>query len=96
MIKFKNMRKNEVNEAIEAYLNNLKNVLKLKNNAYNNSLHEPNQVFFKGDTITGICARIDDKLNRIKKAGLSSDTEDSVEDLIGYLVHLKIAMKQNV
>ena len=37
--------------------------------------------------------RIDDKLNRIMKgAGLLANDEDVVNDLIGYLVLLKISM----
>ena len=38
--------------------------------------------------------RIDDKLNRIKKgAGLVGEDEDVIQDLIGYLVLLKIGLK---
>lgn len=84
------MTLNETNTAIEDYLDSLKTVLIKKNIAYNNSLHNANQLFFKGSKIDGVCARIDDKLNRIRMAGITGDTEDSIEDLIGYLVHLKI------
>jgi hypothetical protein len=45
------------------------------------------------DAETGIKARINDKLNRIKTTGLSSNTEDTLDDLIGYLIHLNIAYK---
>ena len=72
----------------------LESMLLLKNIAYNNSLHsEP--PLFPIDSITGIQARINDKLNRIKQVGLTDETEDSVLDLIGYLVHLRIALKLN-
>ena len=72
----------------------LETMLILKNATYNNSLHtEP--PLFPIDSITGIQARINDKLNRIKQAGLNDETEDSVLDLIGYLIHLRIALKLN-
>jgi hypothetical protein len=48
------------------------------------------------DPATGIKARINDKLNRIKQVGLNDKTEDTVDDLIGYLVHLQIANKLNL
>ena len=34
------------------------------------------------------------KLSRIKNRGINPDTEDSVTDLLGYLVLLKIALKK--
>lgn len=72
----------------------LESMLILKNVSYNNSLHsEP--PLFPIDSITGIQARINDKLNRIKQVGLTDETEDSVLDLIGYLIHLRIALKLN-
>jgi hypothetical protein len=72
----------------------LESMLLIKNIAYNNSLHsEP--PLFPIDSITGIQARINDKLNRIKQVGLTDETEDSVLDLIGYLIHLRIALKLN-
>lgn len=83
-----------VNELISEECLTLERMLLLKNSTYNNSLHtEP--PLFPIDTITGIQARINDKLNRIKQVGLTDDTEDSVLDLIGYLVHLRIALKLN-
>jgi predicted RNA-binding protein associated with RNAse of E/G family len=38
----------------------------------------------------GLLIRIDDKLKRIKNGSLEKDDEDVVNDLIGYLVLLKI------
>jgi hypothetical protein len=62
-----------------------------KNIDYNNSLQNPQRIFARGSEIDGIMGRIDDKLNRIKAAGLNDNTIDTVDDLIGYLVHLRIA-----
>lgn len=83
----------ETNKAISDYCDLIKEKLIAKNIAYNNSLQNPISVFNTGSKTLGICARIDDKLNRIKQAGINGDTEDSIEDLIGYLIHLKIALK---
>jgi hypothetical protein len=38
----------------------------------------------------GLLVRIDDKLKRIKNGSLDNDDEDVINDLIGYLVLLKI------
>jgi len=65
-----------------------------KNINYGDSLQNPLKTFQK-DPMQGILGRIDDKLNRIKTVGLDDKTEDTVDDLIGYLVHLKI-MKKNL
>ena len=54
-------------------------------------MQNPIQVFQK-NKIDGILGRIDDKLNRIKTVGINDKTEDSVNDLIGYLIHLKIML----
>ena len=47
--------------------------------------------FSKLDNAAAICARIDDKLSRIANSGLNDATEDTLDDLIGYLILLKIA-----
>jgi hypothetical protein len=82
----------QTNRAIENYCDIVKQKLIAKNIAYNNSLQNPISVFNTGSKTLGICARIDDKLNRIKQAGITEDTEDTIEDLIGYLIHLKISI----
>ena len=41
--------------------------------------------------VAGIKMRIDDKLKRIKNAGLVDATEDTLQDLAGYLILLMIA-----
>jgi hypothetical protein len=37
---------------------------------------------------------LDDKLGRIRQAGITEDTIDTIDDLVGYLVHLRIALKK--
>lgn len=63
-----------------------------KNKAYGDTANNPPKVFSKLDAIEGLCARIDDKLSRIKQRGITDETEDSVSDLIGYLILLKVQL----
>ena len=69
-------------------------MLSEKNNAYGNSALKPINIFSKGSATDSLCARIDDKLARIKNRGLSDQTEDTLFDLCGYLILLIIA-KEN-
>jgi hypothetical protein len=72
--------------------------LLLKKNAdYGDTANNPIAIFSKLDSIEAINARIDDKLSRIKNKGINDNTEDTVTDLIGYLILLKVQLrKQNV
>jgi hypothetical protein len=70
------------------------NLLLEKNAAYGDSALNPVGIFSKGDSVTSLCARIDDKLMRIKSKGITDATEDTVQDLIGYLILLKIALRE--
>ena len=64
-----------------------------KNKSYGNSALEPSRIFSKADSIEQLKVRIDDKLTRIKTQGFD-DSEDTLNDLIGYLVLLKIALTE--
>lgn len=70
------------------------NLLLEKNAAYGDSALNPVGIFSRGNAVDSLCARIDDKLMRIKSKGITPDTEDTVQDLIGYLILLKIATNQ--
>lgn len=61
-----------------------------KNRKYGNSALEPARVFSKASPVEQIKVRIDDKLSRMQSAQLD-DAEDVVQDLIGYLILLRIA-----
>ena len=74
--------------------NEIRDLLISKNKAYGDSALEPDNIFSKLDSAQAICARIDDKLSRIKNTGLNDKTEDTLDDLIGYLILLKIAREQ--
>lgn len=71
------------------------NLLLEKNAAYGDSALNPVGIFSKGNAVESLCARIDDKLMRIKNKGINDLTEDTVTDLIGYLILLKAAIRQN-
>jgi len=74
--------------------NKVRQMLLDKNAAYGNSALEPIGIFNKGTAIDSLCARIDDKLSRIKNKGLNDATEDTLFDLCGYLVLLIIAKEE--
>jgi hypothetical protein len=71
-------------------LDEIRDLLIAKNQKYGNSALEPLGVFSQLSAKEGLLVRIDDKLKRIKNGSLERDDEDVVNDLIGYLVLLKI------
>jgi hypothetical protein len=81
---------------ISLVCNEIKELLLEKNRKYGDSALTPSRIFSKADSIEQLLVRIDDKLNRIQKgAGLLATDEDIIQDLIGYLVLLKIAIARN-
>jgi len=77
-------------EQVYQVLGEIKEMLIAKNQKYGNSALEPLGVFSKLSAEEGLLVRIDDKLKRIKNGSLEKDDEDVINDLIGYLVLLKI------
>ncbi len=75
---------------VSSYLLEIRELLVSKNLKYGNSALEPLGVFSKLSAKDGLLVRIDDKLKRIKNGSLEKDDEDVINDLIGYLVLLKI------
>ena len=73
----------------------IKDLLIEKNLKYGNSALEPLGVFSQLSAKEGLLVRIDDKLKRIKNGSLDKDDEDVINDLIGYLVLLKIHANSN-
>ena len=81
---------------ISGVCDEIKELLIEKNKKYGNSALNPCRVFSKASTTEQLLVRIDDKLNRIMKgAGLLATDEDVINDLIGYLVLLKISMESD-
>ena len=65
-----------------------------KNISYGDSALSPNRIFAQSDNVEQLKVRIDDKLNRVKNnQGYSGDND--IDDLIGYLILLKIAVDKN-
>lgn len=82
-------------EEVSSILDDIRDMLVSKNEKYGNSALEPIGVFSKLSPKEGLLIRIDDKLKRIKNGSLEKDDEDVVNDLIGYLVLLKILAKKS-
>ena len=82
----------DTEQQINSVCNQIKTLLILKNKAYGDSALEPVRIFSKSSSIDGLLVRIDDKLSRIKNMGISSASEDTLMDLIGYLILLKIQL----
>jgi len=82
----------KVRETISLKCKKLEQLLLEKNKAYGSSALFPLGVFSKGDAIESLCARMDDKLMRIKNSGINDTTEDTLSDLAGYIILLQIAL----
>jgi len=61
-----------------------------KNESYGNSALDPVRIFSDADPDEQLRVRIDDKLSRIQR-GHQYDDEDTILDLVGYLILLLIA-----
>lgn len=81
-------------ELIRQISDEVTQLLLMKNAAYGDSALNPANIFAKGDAVENLCARIDDKLMRIKTKGINDETEDTIQDLIGYLILLKVAISK--
>tara|TARA_R110000765_G_scaffold20528_2_gene53177 strand:+ start:1444 stop:1821 length:378 start_codon:yes stop_codon:yes gene_type:complete len=77
---------------LDLELKKIGELLKSKNKAYGDTALNPSNVFSKLSSTEAICARLDDKLARIKNKGINDKTEDTVDDLIGYLLLLKMSI----
>ena len=65
-----------------------------KNRSYGDSALHPIRVFSKSDAVEQLLARIDDKLSRIQN-GHDWPGDNDIDDLMGYLILLKIAKERN-
>ena len=81
-----------VREGISLKCKKLEKLLLDKNKAYGSSALFPLGVFSKGDAVESLCARMDDKLMRIKNSGINDTTEDTLSDSAGYIILLQLAL----
>jgi hypothetical protein len=72
----------------------IKEMLIAKNKSYGDSALNPVRVFSTSDSVEQLHVRIDDKLSRITRGG-SYVGDNDLDDLIGYLILLKIARELN-
>lgn len=84
------MNRYEFEEAVLDTLDSIAVMLMEKNESYGNAAIDPLRVFSKDDNVAQLKVRIDDKLSRIQR-GNDTFPEDTVRDLVGYLVLLLIA-----
>jgi hypothetical protein len=80
---------NTIND-INRVCNEIRDMLMSKNLSYGDSALSPVRIFSKADATEQILVRIDDKISRFAR-GRSYPGDNDIDDLIGYLVLLKIA-----
>lgn len=73
----------------------LKELLLAKNRKYGDAALSPLRIFSKADAVEQIKVRLDDKLSRIANQQNDED-EDVIQDLLGYLILLKIAQRREL
>lgn len=81
-------------QRVGTILSSVEEMLLEKNKAYGDAALAPRRIFSKASSTEQLLVRIDDKLSRIATKGVGYSDEDTLSDLIGYLVLLKIA-RQN-
>ena len=86
---------NEFSKQVYIITDALAELLISKNKKYGNSALNPVRVFSKANTTEQLLVRIDDKLSRLRTQSITED-EDVLEDLLGYLILLKIALKEQL
>lgn len=77
---------------LDAVLEELRGMLVAKNAAYGDSALDPIRLFSQADPIEQLKVRIDDKVSRIARGHAAG--EDPVDDWLGYLLLLKIALRR--
>ena len=78
---------------IKAVLADIEQLLLEKNRKYGDSALHPVRIFSKATPVEQILVRIDDKLSRIAQGHGWDVEEDTITDLIGYLVLLQVASR---
>lgn len=81
-------------QEILSVCNDLANMLIEKNKSYGNSALDPVRIFSNSDNVEQLKVRIDDKLSRFMH-GKEFPGDNDIDDLMGYLVLLKVAIRDN-
>jgi hypothetical protein len=87
----------DTQKEIAATCDAIKALLLEKNRAYGDSALNPLRVFSRADAVEQIRVRIDDKLSRLSRGHALADEslDQTIDDLIGYLVLHKVARARN-
>ena len=84
----------DYSDKIKEECDSIKEMLVEKNNSYGNSVFMPLNIFgVEVSSETSVLARIADKLKRLNNL-VSFNSEDSLFDLIGYLIILRIIRRE--
>jgi hypothetical protein len=83
------MTEPKTQELIREVCDEIREFLLQKNRAYGNSALQPVRVFSRATTEEQILVRLDDKLSRLAR-GSGEIPEDTILDLIGYLILLRV------
>ncbi len=78
---------------IEVECEYITNLLVSKNHAYGDSALDPVRIFSSASAVEQLMVRIDDKISRIVR-GQEYPDEDTVLDLIGYLVLYRVYLRR--
>lgn len=73
----------------------MEDLLLYKNAKYGDSALNPKHIFYKGDSVSSISIRLDDKLSRIMANEDVTPRVNDVADIIGYCVLLLVSMGVN-
>jgi len=93
-IKMPIISNNNTEGEIKKVCDELSDMLILKNRAYGNSALDPVRIFSSSDNVEQLKVRIDDKLSRFAR-GNEFPGDNDIDDLLGYLVLLKVARREN-
>jgi hypothetical protein len=80
---------------IKRVCNEVTDLLISKNRSYGDSALHPSRIFSKTNNVEQLLVRIDDKLSRIQN-GHHWPGDNEIDDLLGYLILLKIAKERSV
>jgi hypothetical protein len=88
------MMSEQTQAKIAEVCDDVKAMLIAKNKSYGDSALNPVRIFATSNNVEQLHVRVDDKLSRISRGG-SFVGDNDIDDLIGYLILLKIARELN-
>ena len=79
-------------QKIHEIMGAMKDLLLYKNQKYGDSAINPEKIFYKGDSISSILVRLNDKIGRVKANPDDKPRINDICDIIGYCTLLLISM----